>query len=468
MQFSIPRALLRSALIPLRRAAGSRRGPAALRHVLIQTELGTDGRGRTRFTTTNLNLVLTFSTEVDDARPGTASLPVDDLYEQTRGRLKEVLTIRTSGRNRAEVVKNGVLSATLSCLPRDEMPPLPPVPKLARVDGSFLNQLHRAASFCSADESRASICGVHVDQSKRTSNIVATDGHRLMALPAGRLPSTIRESVTIPVCGIPAKVFLAEEKAVMVGNDRKSFAFHKGPWAGSIQLVAGTYPDWRQVIPKSGGRSRIVIPDTELGDVADFLRKLPVAKETSDPIALVSRCGRLLIRYASAGGKVHETALLKSQLHGAAFGVVVNRQFLIESIRAGFGIISFGGDGKPLDLRSAAKGERVVLMPLRHSGLTTVSSPTAARIRKSAPRSKPKPRKVPVSSTQPASPLACPALIQQLQDACVVAKATIREAAGALNEVNSLAKQLARAQKHSASEVSAARKTLAKLKALSF
>jgi len=40
-----------------------------------------------------------------------------------------------------------------------------------------------------------------------------------------------------------------------------------------------------------------------------------------------------------------------------------------------------------------------------------------------------------------------------------------RDGTNAVNEISSIAKQLARAQKHSASEVTAARKALAKLKA---
>lgn len=465
MHFSIQRPALKTALVQLRKAAGSRRGPPALRHVLVQVEAGKGATGQVRFTATDLDTVLTYSASITDAVAGRTGLPLDELISRLGGRGTGMISLSGSSRNAVEIVNDGV-STPLRCLPASELPPLPPMPRLAPVPSTFLECLQRASVFCSSDESRGALQGVHVDRRSRQASLVATDGHRLIALPVEKLPSTISGSITVPVLGIPSKTLVPSGGKVLVGANQKRFGFQNGPWGGSIQIVGGTFPDWRQVLPKADGTSRVIIPEAQLHPTAEMLKSLPIAKSGDNPLALISRKRRLYLRYQNSDGKTEEVICSLAQVQGSGFQLVVNRRFLLDAINSGFGIISVSGDDKPLNIQSAVKGERVVLMPLRHSGLTTGPTVRAQTAHVATP--KPKPRKDPVMSRQqkrPAESNGTLPLIQQLQDACVVAKAMFRDGTNAVNEISSIAKQLARAQKHSASEVTAARKALARLKA---
>ena len=473
MQFTIKRTVLRSALVLLRKAAGKKRGPAALRHVLVQVECLRGGTGRVRFNATNLDTVLTFNADVPEASPGTVCVPINELATLLRGSGSPEVTLVQSGRLKVQL-SSGDQSGILACLPPSDFPPLPPSPRLAPTSSSLINQLHRASSFQSTDESRLVLNGVHLDTSRRSPCVVASDGHRLLTLPTGKLPPTLREPVTIPVRRIPWRVFQEDPSKILAGTDGKRFAFQSGHWQGGVKLVDGKFPDWRQVLPKNAGSSRIVINDDNLAETAKWFGNLNIAKESTDPLALVSRRQKLFVRFHDPKRKLLELEVPHARPHGSPSLVVLNRSFLADALKAGFGILNVTDEQSPLDLRNGVKGERAVLMPLRHTALAGASENVVRHARtKSTP--KPKPRTRTQSSPmmpKRAQPKKGPSngsadTLQQLQDACGAAKAVLRDGAAAVNEISMLAKQLSRQQKLKVSEMTAMRKALSKLKTLS-
>jgi len=342
------------------------------------------------------------------------------------------------------------------------MPPLSPVTSL------FFPNLLRASVFRSNDSSRPALNGVHLDHSGKTSCLVATDGHRLITLPVGKLPGSLKKSATIPIHKIPSKV-LESATRLLAGCDKGRFGFQTGCWQGSVKLQDVNFPAWRQVLPKTRARGQIGIPAAALEDVTDQFKALSLQKEQGEPLALISDGRRLAVRYREMDtGKKRSAAIPRCSLMGQAVEAVVNRRFLLDALRSGFSTIRIADGREPLDLRSQVAGERVVIMPLQYTGLTTQPQ-TRTRTRTKNSIRVPKPRKV-LSMPNKTSPLKPEPtnLFKEIQDACAAAKSLFREGATKVNEISALSKQLARDQKHSVAEVRAARQALAKLKSLSF
>ena len=467
MQFCLPRSILKTALVPLRRIAGKKSGPPALRHLLIQVNAGADGCGTATFSSTNLETVLTFNTKVDEAVSGIACLPLDGLADALKGRgTKDPILIRV-GKSSAEI-RTPSTSRSGPLLALSSFPKLPPMPPLAPAPGVFFPNLLRASVFRSTDSSRPALNGVHMDHSGKTSCLVATDGHRLITLPVGKLPASLKKSATIPIHQIPSKV-LESGSSLLAGCDKGRFGFQAGSWQGSVKLQDINFPAWRQVLPETRAKGQIDIPVNALEEIAAQLKALAVKKEQEEALALISDGRRLAVRYhESDTDKKRSAAIPRCSLKGQAVEAVVNRQFLLDALRSGFNTIRIADPQEPLDLRSQVAGERVVIMPLRHTGLTTpLQNRTKTRARTTArvPQSR-KVQPMPQKTFRPKPPPIN--LFKEIQDACAAAKSLFREGANKVSEISTLSKQLARDQKHSASEVRAARQALAKLKSLSF
>jgi len=463
MQFCLPRNAFKAPLVHLRKVAEKKNGPPALRHILVNVEASADGSGIASFSCTNLETNLTYTAEVTQAVSGAACLPLDGLADALKGRgTKDPILVR-AGKSSAEI-RTPSTSRSVPLLPMGSFPKLPPMPPLAPVPSVFFSNLLRASVFRSTDSSRLTLNGVHLDHSGKTSCLVATDGHRLITLPAGKLPGSLKTPVTIPAQLFPAKV-LAPCSRMLASCGKGRFGFQAGPWQGSTKLIDGDFPAWRQVLPKANAKARIAFADRHLDETLKKLASLKLRKETDQPVGICSNGRTAAVRYhQEETDKVATQAVPGSDVAGQPQHAVVNRRFLLDAMRSGFTELRIAGHDQPLDFRSKVAGERVVIMPLRHD----VLSPVTPAQHRTPPRV-PQPRKHATMKTK-ANGSASPNsnLLQEIQSACAAAKTLFREGAAKMNEISTLTKQLARKQKHSASEVRAARQALAKLKSLSF
>jgi hypothetical protein len=119
-----------------------------------------------------------------------------------------------------------------------------------------------AASLCaSSEETRYYLCGVLVEIEPRSVTYVATDGHRLFAhreeFGEGEEPNTLLGHFIIPMKSCKA-IKLGKkttDQAVLTQvDDGGMLLAHLGE-RHYFKPVAGTFPDWRRVMPKRGGEA---------------------------------------------------------------------------------------------------------------------------------------------------------------------------------------------------------------------
>lgn len=231
----------------------------------------------------------------------------------------------------------------------------------------FLDAYRRLAPFASAEETRRTICSIHVDikgEGQGTATLVATDGRRLTCCNSLTLPI---DSITLPVSKFMLWAGLSSEARIGVLKSKTStwFGLTAGQWSYRVKAVDGIYPNWRQVIPKLEDEecNRIVFTDPEV----EAMKKIVPTFPGHDEIALQGTAdGRLSLYGVEKGSAKALTVPLVagSTYTGPGCLVYVNRHYLLDALAAGFRNFLFSGTASPL-LSQDGKGATTVLMPLR-------------------------------------------------------------------------------------------------------
>jgi len=136
-----------------------------------------------------------------------------------------------------------------------------------------------AVSFCmSKDEGRYVLCGLHVESREGQLLGVATDGRRLARVEL-ELPG-LKDSrrVTIPRRAVEwlQRNGIGEEEEALVTIDEELLEVRtRGCWFSTV-LVAGNYPNWRQVIPEMEEEGQRIVP-------AEWLARLRAVAVATTP-----------------------------------------------------------------------------------------------------------------------------------------------------------------------------------------
>jgi DNA polymerase III sliding clamp (beta) subunit (PCNA family) len=231
----------------------------------------------------------------------------------------------------------------------------------------FLDAYRRLAPFASTEETRRTICSVHVDikgEGEGTATLVATDGRRLTCCNSMTLPI---DSITLPVSKFLLWTGLSSEVRIGVLKSKTSawFGLTAGQWSYRVKAVDGIYPNWRQVIPKLVDEEchRIAFTDSEV----EAMKKIVPTFPGNDEIALQgAEDGKLSLYGQDKGSAKSLTVPLVagSTYQGPGCRVYLNRHYLLDALAAGFRNFLFSGTASPL-LSQDGKGATTVLMPLR-------------------------------------------------------------------------------------------------------
>jgi DNA polymerase-3 subunit beta len=245
---------LQRGLDQVTRAVATRTSLPALSNVLLATD-----DGRLRIAASDLNIAITTwlgaSIEQEgrlavDARLLTDfvhTLPNDNvtMSSEEKGFLLSV----QSGRDRAEI--NGIDA--------DDFPVIPSVPEEAhstRADPAMLREMIAQVEFAAAsDESRPVLAGILMRFDGDELLLAAADGFRL-AVREGQLNKAVLSMLDVIV---PAKAL--RELARLLGDTSDDVVLHVTPNQSQLiarfgdveflsRLIDGTFPDFRQIIPK--------------------------------------------------------------------------------------------------------------------------------------------------------------------------------------------------------------------------
>ena len=262
MKFKINKEHFATGLRQVTNVVSSKPSMPVFNNVLIKAEGDT-----VVLTTTNLDLGIRCSIKAEVEKPGEITLPVKKLAAIVNSMPQQEITLESGDGQVARIRSGRSDFQRFNGLKAEDFPPLPSFVDQHNYElgpQELLNMLRSVSYAQSSDENRYILNSVFFNFSEGKLTLVATDGRRLALISRDMKIDREDEGSII----LPAKTVSELEKLLTQGknvkisfNDRQvAFDIEVGEESsgngltGSIYLVSkiveGSYPNYKQVIPK--------------------------------------------------------------------------------------------------------------------------------------------------------------------------------------------------------------------------
>ncbi len=367
MEIQVEQSRLSKALnVVSRVAAGSRTTLPVLNNVLIRVD-----SGRVSLTTTNLDMAVVDYLPVAEAKDGVITVPAKLLAEFIANLPKgEKISLTAEGTK--ITTKAGKYSSVMNGTVADDFPELPGIDeeKAARfkigVD-EFKVGINQVMVASSNDMTRPALTGVYFNTFEGALYIAATDGYRLAERKfIDKVEAEVMAIVPTGSLGEVLRWMADDVEEIEILFDETQVRFRLGEIEITSKLIDGSFPDYRQLIPKETEQD-IVLDKGELVRVTKLAALF--AREVGGSIACETKkeAGTFSVR-AVANEFGENDSEIETEVKEDA-KVTLNSKFLIDAINAlEEEKLKFGISGKlsPVVIRNEKSGKYThIIMPLK-------------------------------------------------------------------------------------------------------
>ena len=310
--------------------------------VLSNILLSTDG-SRLKLSATNLEVGINCWIGAKVEQEGATTIPARLLADFVNSLPAERIDLDLITRTQTLNLKSGRFEANIKGIDAQEFPLIlvPEEDSRLALKPDLLRQMIDQVAFAAAtDESRPVLTGVLADVSQGKLTLAAADGYRLSVRSVDLEDAEDRTiSVIIPARALQELRRIAAEQdqpvEMLVAPNRNQVFFHMHDVDLVSQLVEGSFPDYRQIIPASHNTRTIV-------SSGDFLKAVRMAFIFARDAANIVRLqiipgaggpARLIVAATSAehGDNVSE---LDATVEGAPVEIAFNARYLIDALAA--------------------------------------------------------------------------------------------------------------------------------------
>lgn len=261
MKISIARGELLEALSVVSRGLSSR----TTLPILSGIHVSTHGES-VIFQATDLEVSIRTSCKARVEQPGQSVLPGKLLTDVVRSLPESAVTIDTTAPGTASVVC-GQSSFSMKTLNPDDYPKFPEVnadQSISLPTDTFSHVVHQVSRSVSRDETRPILTGVLVVVEAGMLRMVATDSYRLCIREVALEGATTDIELVVPGKAMEdvAKL-IGSSEAVSLGVAENQVIFTFGDTTFISRRIEGTFPNYRQLLPKEH-TTRAVIDRVEL------------------------------------------------------------------------------------------------------------------------------------------------------------------------------------------------------------
>ena len=320
----------------------------------------------------------TFDAEIKET--GRVLVPGRLLSEISKALPNKTVSFTLDG-NRV-LVTAGSAKFTLPTLPLNEYPNLPNMPEQSGSIASdlFSTAVNQVAVAAGRDDSLPTLTGIHVDISRETITLAATDRYRLAVREVNWTPN----DPDITTSALLRARTLADA-AKTIGNT-KSVSVAIAPTTSNERLVGfasdaktmtsrqldGSFPPYRHLLPSESTATAII----EVAKLLDSVRRVALVTDKTVPLRLKFNNNTLQLE-AGTGDDAQATEELEIIYEGEAIDIAFNPTFLTDGLNAigtTYVNIAFTGSNKPAMLSGKNKVDgqadssyRYLLMPMRYA-----------------------------------------------------------------------------------------------------
>jgi DNA polymerase III subunit beta len=364
MKFSVARSELLDALSVVGKGMSARSTLPILSGILLSAS-----GGELQFQATDLEISVRKSCPSLVEQEGSVVVAGKLLTDIVRSLPEAAVTIETEGD--AAHIRCQHSSFTVRTLNANDFPKFPEVKvdRTIKIPSATLSSVvKRVSKAVSRDETRATLTGVLLVVEGPSLRMVATDSYRL-AVSEVVLEQGIGEDIDVVV---PGKALEEVTRLVSDGDDlsiglsENQIVFEFGSTVFVTRRIEGTFPNYRQIIPKNSGTS-VEVSSEELSAA---VKRVSLMALHNSPLKLSVNSEDQTLSLSAATqdvGDASEDLMVKAE--GPDVEIAFNHAFLMD------GLVSAGGDTVRIEIENALKpgliktgegeGFFYVLMPVR-------------------------------------------------------------------------------------------------------
>ncbi len=318
---------------------------------------------------TDLEISIKTSTRAKVEKPGQSVLPGRLLNDIVRSLPEAAVSIDVGETGEAKVVC-GTSSFSMRTLSADDFPKFPEVSAettLSVPSDAFAGIVHRVSKAVSRDETRPILTGVLVVMDGSDLRMVATDSYRLCLSEIAVDGLSGQMEVVVPGRALEDVARLATNaEALSVGVSENQVIFSFGATTFVSRRIEGSFPNYRQLIPKEV-ETKV---EVDRGELLDAIKRVSLMAQHNAPIRLsVAGDEHTLSLGAQTQdvGEAHED--LQVAITGQDVEIAFNHAYLLDGVSVAEGekiAIEIVSPLKPGLLKVAGSEAFVyLLMPVR-------------------------------------------------------------------------------------------------------
>lgn len=334
MKFSVARGELVDALSVVSRGLSSRSTLPILSGILVTAEPS----GEVVFQTTDLEVSVKETLALAGIdKPGSVVIPGKILTDIVRSLPEAAVTIEADG----DVVAVTCLHASfaLRVLSPDDFPRFPEVTsdKMVSLPASRVKEVVRHVSKAvSRDETRPVLTGILLTVDGPVIKMVATDSYRL-AVKEGEIEGGSPESMEVV---IPAKVLeevartTDDSDTISLGITDNQAIFTFGRTVFITRRIEGTFPNYRQLIPKDTETTVTVARE----DLFSAVKRVSLLAQHNTPLRLTVKAEDQTLSLSATTHDIGDASEdLMVQVTGSDVEIAFNHSFLTDGLAAAEG-----------------------------------------------------------------------------------------------------------------------------------
>lgn len=362
MELTIPQPQLLSGLELVSKVSTRHVTLPVLQCVLLEAKGGTL---TLKATNLEIGIEVVLSANVKDE--GSIAVPASTLLQTVQLAQQNDISLRAEENILVVDVKNAETS--IKSIPHDEFPTIPKVSGEGQVVNRALFSLGiKTAAFAASQSSiKPELGSVCIRQKKEhTLTFVATDSFRLMEKTVSQKNVVLDDTLLVPFKNALELARVCEVKEgdprLVVNENQLALQFDDETYVTS-RLVAGTFPDYEQIIPKEYVTKVVVLKE----DLAHAFKKSGVFLNKFFQVTLSVTTDGLTI--TSNNGEVGTTTeSMNASVSGEELTLSFNQRYITDPFShfSGDSVeLHFAGIGRPLVIKSVSDNSiRYLVMPM--------------------------------------------------------------------------------------------------------
>lgn len=374
MKFSVDSAALTDSVNWVSRSLSTRPIMTALLGIVI------DAQKDVTLSASDLETSAKSSFNAEIKEPGRVLVPGRLLTEISKALPNKTVTFQLEGSR--VLVTAGSAKFTLPTLPLNEYPNLPNLPETSGTIASelFATAVNQVAVAAGRDDSLPTLTGIHIDITKETITLAATDRYRLAVREINWTPNDPELTTTALLRArtlADAARTIANTKNVSISiaptsNNERLVGFASDAKTMTSRQLDGSFPPYRHLLPSETSANAVI----EVAKLLDSVRRVALVTDKTVPLRLKFNNNTLQLE-AGAGDEAQATEELEINYNGEAIDIAFNPTFLTDGLSAlgtAYVNIAFTGSNKPAILTGKSKADgsadtsfRYLLMPMRYA-----------------------------------------------------------------------------------------------------